>query len=88
MAKQFRLKVGDVVRAAKYPPFFPGQMPTEFGNMTGVIVKVNPNGGSGARPAGSVRVRWTGGRFPSEATHDAQMIYTVESIEALTRKGD
>lgn len=81
---EFRLKVGDVVRRAKHPPFGTQFLPKEFGEQTGVIVKVNPNGGSGARPAGSVRVRWLGGKFASEATHDAQMIYTEEEIKRFT----
>ena len=54
--------------------------------MTGVVVKVYPDigSGSGKKKTGKVKVRWASG---SEATHDGHMIYTVESIAARGLKG-
>lgn len=71
------LKVGDVVRRALVPPgytVFTGK-PRPLGPMTGVIIKFNPDKGSGAgRKTGSARVRWASGY---EATHDAHMLVKV-----------
>jgi len=66
-----KLKVGDTVRRAMMSPKLDGS-DRELGDMTGVIVKFNPKGGSGSgKKQGSARVRWSSG---SEASHDAHML--------------
>lgn len=81
-----RVNVGDVVRLSKDTPHPDGSLPKLFGPMTGVVVKVYPDvgSGSGKKKTGKVKVRWASG---SEATHDGHLVYTVESIKARGLEG-